>query len=139
MYVNGSLNSSSVGRYVGASVSPCGLIRLGVSLTDDEDLFSTDDMSKPCALLALNGAAGAAGGIGVKLPFITEFDPFIPPSTAPFELALPPPPPLILDGGACWLCALGDTLLDVGLVVLVVDDVKPDSTAETTIIGGILL
>ena len=63
MYSIGSLNSSSVGRKVGASCRPCGLTRLFVSRTASGwPRLSTVDMSSGGALRALKGMWGGYAG-----------------------------------------------------------------------------
>lgn len=73
--LKGSLNSSSVGRYVGASNIPCGRHFFGCSFGVGIWRFSTEFMSKPAARLELKGAGVNTGGI--MLPFILPPPPFI--------------------------------------------------------------
>jgi hypothetical protein len=97
MYLSGSLNSSSVGRNVGASVKPCGLILLGASrLVRGCPFRSTLDISNGAAFRALKGIVEMPF---VKTPpFLLRDDGFAP--LAGDALTVPPaedcPPP---DGG----------------------------------------
>jgi len=68
IYSNGSLNSSSVGLYVGASCNPCGRVFLLVSrLAVGWPLLSTLVMSNGWARRALSGSAAAAGLFALPL------------------------------------------------------------------------
>lgn len=69
IYWNGSLNSSIVGRYVGASCSPCGRIFLVVSrLAVGWPRLSTLDRSSGADFMALR-----CTGAGAALPFAPPF------------------------------------------------------------------
>lgn len=70
MYSNGSLNSSSVGLYVGASCRPCGRILLMASrLAVGWPLRSTLVRSRGRECIALNGRVAAAGLFAFAFPF----------------------------------------------------------------------
>lgn len=72
IYSKGSLNSSSVGLYVGASCKPCGRIFLVVSrLAVGCPLLSTLVRSKGGDFIALKGSGAAAGLFA--LPFTAGF------------------------------------------------------------------
>ena len=68
MYATGSLNSSSVGRYVGASNKSCGRPRFGFSF-DAGAFVSTVLMSNPWARRELSGGGGAVTK-GWKKPLV---------------------------------------------------------------------
>lgn len=70
MYSKGSLNSSSVGLYVGASSNPCGRIFLLVSrLAVGCPLLSTLVSSSGADFMALSGCGAAAGLFALLMPF----------------------------------------------------------------------